>query len=254
MSSMQTCLEELGVKESLLSDEQLELLDEKGYLILPAALDPASIDALRSRFDELVAQEGDAAGIEVSQEAGSDRLANLVDKDPLFDRCWTYPPQLAAVSHVFAGRDFKLHSVNGRSAHPGHGLQALHPDWHEAVQAGDYQVCNSIWMLDAFTEENGATRVVPGSHRWGWVPKEAMADPQDRHADEVLLLGDAGTCVIFNSHSWHGGTTNRSKAPRRALHGAFVRREHRQQTVQRDYLSPATLNRLTTAQRFLLDV
>ena len=49
MSSMQTCLEELGVKESLLSDEQLELLDEKGYLILPAALDPASIDALRVR-------------------------------------------------------------------------------------------------------------------------------------------------------------------------------------------------------------
>ena len=109
-------------------------------------------------------------------------------------------------------------------------------------------------MLDGLTEENGATRVVPGSHRWGWVPKEAMADPQDRHADEVLLLGDAGTCVIFNSHSWHGGTTNRSKAPGRALHGAFVRREHRQQTVQRDYLSPATLNRLTTAERFLLDV
>ena len=81
-----------------------------------------------------------------------------------------------------------------------------------------------------------------------------MAKPPGPPTDEVLLLGDAGTCVIFNSHSWHGGTTNRSKAPRRALHGAFVRREHRQRTVQRDYLSPATLNRLTTAQRALLDV
>ena len=150
MSSMQTCLEELGVKESLLSDEQLEFLDEKGYLVLPLALDTETVTALRSRFDELVALEGDKAGIEVSQEAGSDRLANLVDKDPLFDWCWTYPPQLAAVGHVFAGRDFKLHSVNGRSAHPGHGLQALHPDWHEVVPAGDYQVCNSIWMLDCF--------------------------------------------------------------------------------------------------------
>ena len=190
----------------------------------------------------------------MSQEAGSDRLANLVDKDPLFDRCWTYPAQLAAVVHVFAGRNFKLHSVNGRSAHPGHGLQALHPDWHEAVQAGDYRVCNSIWMLDAFTQENGATRVVPGSHRWGRVPKEAMTNPRNQHADEVLLLGDPGTCAIFNSHLWHGGTTNRSKAPRRALHGAFVRREHQQQTVQRDYLSPATVSRLTVAERFLLDV
>ena len=88
---------------SLLSDEQLELLDEKGYLILPAALDPASIDALRVALRRTSGTRRRCGrGIEVSQEAGSDRLANLVDKDPLFDRCWTYPPQLAAVSHVFA--------------------------------------------------------------------------------------------------------------------------------------------------------
>ena len=81
-----------------------------------------------------------------------------------------------------------------------------------------------------------------------------MADPRDTHTNEVLLLGDAGTCAIFNSHTWHGGTTNRSMEPRRALHAAFVRREHKQQTAQRDYLSPATVSRLTAAQRFLLDV
>lgn len=238
------------MKDSLLSEEQCQFLDVYGYLILPGALDAPTVTALRARFDDLVASEGDLAGSEVSQEEGSDRLANLVDKDPLFDNCWTYPPQLAAVSHVFAGHDFKLHSVNGRSAHPGYGLQALHTDWHEGVQPGDYQVCNSIWMLDAFTEENGATRVVPGSHRWGRTPKQAMADPHDHHPDEVLLLGDAGTCGIFNSHVWHGGTANRSTA----LHGAFVRREHTQQTVQRDYLQPVTVNRLTASQRFLLDV
>jgi ectoine hydroxylase-related dioxygenase (phytanoyl-CoA dioxygenase family) len=251
--TMSACLEELGVKETLLSDEQLRFLDEQGYLILPAALDAATTQALRRRFDELVAAEGERAGIEVSQEEGSDRLANLVEKDALFDRCWNYPPQLAAVAQVFAGHEFKLHSVNGRSAHPGYGLQALHVDWHEAVQPGDYQVCNSIWMLDDFTAENGATRVVPGSHRWAKTPKQAMDDPRAEHPEQVLLLGEAGTCGIFNSHIWHGGTENRSNGPRRALHGAFVRREHRQQTVQRDHLSPSTLKRLTEAQRYLLD-
>jgi ectoine hydroxylase-related dioxygenase (phytanoyl-CoA dioxygenase family) len=254
MSSMAVCLEELGVKDSLVSDEQYRFLDTYGYLILPGALEASTVSALRARFDDLVSSEGDRAGSEVSQEEGSDRLANLVDKDPRFDSCWTYPPQLAAVNHVFAGHDFKLHSVNGRSAHPGYGLQALHTDWHQAVQPGDYQVCNSIWMLDDFTEENGATRVVPGSHRWGRTPKEAMTDPRDHHPDEVLLLGHAGTCGIFNSHVWHGGTANRSTGQRRALHGAFVRREHQQQTVQRDYLRPMTVSRLTAAQRFLLDV
>jgi ectoine hydroxylase-related dioxygenase (phytanoyl-CoA dioxygenase family) len=254
MSLMATYLEELGVTEPTLSEQQLDFLDENGYLVLPGALDAATVEALRKRFDELVTSEGDQAGIEVSQEVGSDRLANLVDKGPLFDRCWTYPPQLEAVSHVFAGHDFKLHSVNGRSAHPGYGLQALHTDWHEAVEAGEYQVCNSIWMLDAFTKENGATRVVPGSHRWKQIPRDAMDDPRDRHPQEALLLGDAGTCGIFNSHLWHGGTANVSQGPRRALHGAFVRRQHTQQTVQRDYLSPTTVSRLSAAQRFLLDV
>jgi ectoine hydroxylase-related dioxygenase (phytanoyl-CoA dioxygenase family) len=81
-----------------------------------------------------------------------------------------------------------------------------------------------------------------------------MADPADRHPDEVLLLGEAGTCVVFNAHLWHGGTANRTDRPRRALHAAFVRREQRQQTVQRDYLRPETLKQLTSSQRYLLDV
>jgi ectoine hydroxylase-related dioxygenase (phytanoyl-CoA dioxygenase family) len=73
-------------------------------------------------------------------------------------------------------------------------------------------------------------------------------------AGRVLLLAEAGTCAIFNSHVWHAGTANQSEGPRRALLGAFVRRAHKQQTVQREHLSPATIGRLTTAQRFLLDV
>jgi ectoine hydroxylase-related dioxygenase (phytanoyl-CoA dioxygenase family) len=115
-------------------------------------------------------------------------------------------------------------------------------------------VCNSIWLLDAFTEENGATRVVPGSHRWGKRPGDVMTDTTDQHPDEVLLLGEAGTCVVFNAHLWHGGTENKTDRPRRALHAAFVRREHRQQTVQRDYLRPETVKELTSAQRYLLEV
>jgi ectoine hydroxylase-related dioxygenase (phytanoyl-CoA dioxygenase family) len=254
MVSMAGCLQELGVGERLLSDDDYEFLDENGFLVLAAALDSSTVAGLRERFDDLLVSEGDRAGAEVSQEAGSDRLANLVDKDPLFDRCWTYPPQLDAVRHVFVGQDFKLYSLNGRSARPGYGLQELHTDWHEAVRLSDYQVCNSIWMLDAFTEENGATRVVPGSHRWARLPREVMSDPRDHHAQEVLLLGPPGTCAIFNSHVWHGGTANRTADGRRAVHAAFVRREQRQQTVQREYLRPASVARLTVAQRFLLDV
>ena len=75
------------------------------------------------------------------------------------------------------GGDLKLSSLNFRAALPGFGLQGLHADWGGAVAPGDYYVCNSIWLLDDFTESNGATRIIPGSQRSGKTPRDVMSDP-----------------------------------------------------------------------------
>lgn len=254
MFDTDTALARFGATASSLSQDQRRRLDEEGFVVLAGALDPAATVALRERFDELVAVEGERAGIEVHQEQGTARLANLVDKDPLFDLCWNHPGQLAAAAHVLGQGGIKLFSLNGRAALAGQGRQALHTDWPEAVAPGCYQVCNSIWMLDDFTLENGATRVVPGTHRCGRRPSEAMADPFEPHPGEILLTGKAGTCVVFNSHLWHGGTTNHTDQARRGIHGAFVRRDRTQQTVQRDHLRPETIDRLSPPQRYLLEV
>jgi ectoine hydroxylase-related dioxygenase (phytanoyl-CoA dioxygenase family) len=243
-----------GASPALLSDADRRALDEQGFLALPGLLDPATVEAVVRRFDELVETEGDQAGLEAHQEAGTARLANLVDKDPLFDLIWNNPRQLSAIAHVLQWQPEKVFSLNGRSALPGQGHQNLHVDWASAVAPGDYQITNSIWMLDDFTAENGATRVVPGSHRWGRVPKDALADPGAPHPDEVLVVGKAGTCVVFNSHLWHGGTLNQTAKPRRAIHAAFVRRTGPQQTVFANYLHARTYQRLTPAQRYLLEV
>jgi ectoine hydroxylase-related dioxygenase (phytanoyl-CoA dioxygenase family) len=253
-AELASALAALGASPGLLSIADREMLDEQGYLPLPHILDAETVRVLSRRFDELVTEEGDRAGLEAHQEAGTARLANLVDKGPVFDLCWNNPRQLAAVAHVLGWHDFKVFSLNGRAALAGEGHQALHVDWRAAVAPGDYQICNSIWMLDDFTESNGATRVVPTSHRWGRVPAEVMADPHLPHPDEVLVLGQAGTAVIFNSHLWHGGTQNRTDRPRRALHAAFLLRDGQQQTVFRDYLRPITYDRLSPAQRYLLEV
>jgi ectoine hydroxylase-related dioxygenase (phytanoyl-CoA dioxygenase family) len=247
-------LSTLGVKPSLLTRAEKEMLDEQGYLPMPGILDPATATALAKRFDELVVEEGEQAGLEAHREDGTDRLADLVDKGPMFDLCWNNPRQLAAISHVLRGQEFKVFSLNGRAALPARGHQALHVDWGSPVAPGEYQICNSIWMLDDFTEENGATRIVPGSHRWGRLPQDDMTDPRRPHPDEILVLGSAGTAVIFNSHLWHGGTQNRTDKPRRALHSAYVLRDKKQQTIFRNYLRPATYERLSTAQRYLLEV
>jgi ectoine hydroxylase-related dioxygenase (phytanoyl-CoA dioxygenase family) len=253
---MMTCdeaLAALNVTPDLLSDQERDFLDAQGYLPLPGVLSDALVRDLRQRFDELVAEEGETAGTEVHQEAGTNRLSNLVNKGDIFEICFTHPRVLAAISHVL-GSELRLSSLNGRAALPGHGLQGLHADWGTAVDPGDYYVCNSIWLLSDFTEENGATRVVPGSNRSGQHPKDALEDATAPHPDQVVLTAKAGTVVIFNSHTWHGGTLNRTDEPRYGLHSYFTRRDQKQQTDQRALLSEETKARLSEAGRVIVDV
>lgn len=251
--NMGEALRIFGVRNDTLSVAETQFLDENGYLPLHEILSGAQVAQFAARLAELAEQEGGQAGAEVHQEPGTLRLANLVNKDPLFAVCFTHPRVLAAIAHVL-NHNFKLSSLNARAALPGEGLQRLHVDWRGAVTPGDYHVCNSIWLLDDFTADNGATRVVPGSHRWGKTPQEVMSDPREPHADEKLLLAPAGTVVIFNSHTWHGGTLNRTDRPRRAMHSYFCRRDQPQQTDQRASLDAATVARLSPAERYILDV
>jgi len=147
-----------------------------------------------------------------------------------------------------------LSSLNFRAAKPNRGLQKLHVDWHEAVSPGPYRVCNSIWLLDDFSVANGATRLVPRTHLCGKMPDEEMEDPLQPHPNEIILEAPAGTVVIFNSHVWHGGTTNRTKQPRRAIHSYFCRRDEPQQTPQQKFIQQDTLDRIPNAARWLLNV
>jgi ectoine hydroxylase-related dioxygenase (phytanoyl-CoA dioxygenase family) len=254
VNGIREALAQLGAAPELLSESDRRQLDEVGFLAMEDVLDRGQITAIRARFDELVDLEGDRAGSEVHQEVGTNRISDLVNKGDVFDPCWTTPKQLAAIAHVLGWREMKLSSLNGRAALPGSGHQGLHVDWSKGVDPGDYYVCNSLWMLDDFTADNGATRVVPGSHRWNQVPSQGMADPKDAHPDEVVVTGRAGTVVIFNSHLWHGGRLNRTDQPRHALHSYFCRRDQPQQTPQRKYLRPETTARISPAALYLLDV
>ncbi|GAA1571046.1 MULTISPECIES: phytanoyl-CoA dioxygenase family protein [Kribbella] len=249
---MTTALLQLGVTDDVLTTAEKEQLDRDGFLPLEGLLSTDEVSALNRRLAELTAAEGGRAGLEVHQEQGTDRLADLVNKDPLFEVCFSHPRVLAAMRHVLG--EFRLSSLNSRAALPGQGHQALHADFGHPVEPGAYQVCNSIWLLDDFTPENGATRVVPGSHRRGTMPSDEMPDPAATHPDEIQLTAPAGTVVIFNSHLWHGGTQNRTTAPRRAMHSYFTHRDLPQQLDQQAYLRVNTYNRLTPAQHYILDV
>lgn len=229
-------------------------LDQEGYAILPNCTEKGWLSAVRARLDELVEAEGDTAAVEHHQENGVDRLANLVNKDPLFRHAWAHPLVLACCAHMFA-RSFKLSSLNGREAKPGGGYQPLHGDWKlERGPVEQVHVCNGIFAIDDLRRDNGAPRLVPRSHLQPGRPEELLADPMAPHPDEIIAEVPAGTVVMINAHTWHGGTANTSGARRRVLHAYFTAREHRQQQDQRRWWRETTRTWTTPAERWLLDV
>jgi len=228
------------------------LLDERGYVKLDGYIAPERRRRLADRIAELFAAEGAAAGAEFRQEPGARRLANLVDKGDVFVECVIDPGVREHVGHVLGPR-FKLSSLNARSANPhGEDAQPLHVDAGALPDERGYWVCNTVWMLDDFTAENGALRVVPGSHRWERRPQDALADPQAPHPDEVLVTGRAGDLVVMNSHLWHGGTANRTDRARLAMHAFYCRWDKPQQQYQKALLRPETQAGLSPAERVLL--
>lgn len=251
---IEEALVELGVGDDLLTEAQKEHLDREGYVILENLLSPQQVEELRAALDRISAEEGENAGKEQHQEAGTNRIADLVNKDSAFDNCWTHPRVLAAVVHVL-GKDIKLFAFSSRSALPGQGEQMLHKDgFYQPTNPGEFYLCNTAWLLDEFTAENGATRIVPGSHRVPGVPVDISSDPLSPHPNEIKVLAPAGSVIVFNSHMLHGGTRNLSGEPRRVVHAAYSHRAEKPLTDQREFLRPETANRLSEAAKVLLDV
>ncbi len=222
-------------------------LREDGFAIFPGLISERDVALFTQRVEELFALEGERSGSEFKQEPGTRRLANCVDKGGIFEEAIQNPVVLGCVQAVL-GADFKLSSFNVRSANPrSHCGQPLHSDSGAAMDEKGYWVCNSVWMLDDFTESNGALRVVPGSHRWGKLPEPGVSVP-----GETLVTGKAGTVVVMNAHMWHGGTDNRTDLPRRAMHVYYTRGDKPQQQYQKKLLRPEVQARLGPLARRLL--
>ncbi len=245
-------LRALGVQDNTLTQDEVDFLDRNGYLVLNNIITPSQIEAFITRLRELSELEGPQLERESVPEEGMVKLFDLVNKGAIFDLCYTHPRVLAAMAHMLDG-DVKLHSLGSRSATLGHGLQGLHTDFGANLGSGSWVGCNSVWLLEDFTEENGATRLVPGSHRIGKHPRGVMADPKQVHPDEIRITAPAGTVVVFTGHTWHGGARNCGSRIRWAMQDAFCRRDYPQDPVLNQILLPEVWERLGDAERVILD-
>ncbi len=226
-------------------------LDELGYTLIPSFASADLLAELRATVARLYEIEGETAGSEFRLEPGCLRLANLIDKGEVFQRVVAAPEMLAFVRHVI-GPDFKLSSLNCRTALPGCAPQPLHADMGGVADERGPWVCNIIWMLDAYTPDNGPVRVVPGSHRWRRLPASELPDLRAHHPAEIAVTAPAGSVVVMNAHTWHGGLDNRTSGQRTALHAFYCRRDKPQQQYQKKLLRPKVQAALAPELRVLL--
>jgi hypothetical protein len=213
MDTMDETLGRLGVNIAPLSSGEKQALDEQGYLILPKTIGPAWLEQLRKAFEQ-------TAG---NQQSGTRHLKDLFNNGVVFEGIYTHPKVLAAVYHILRC-PFRVGQLSGRDPLPGYGQQGLHADWLPRVPSEPFRIVTALWLLDDFTPDNGATRLVPGTHRLLTPPPKNMAAPTSRHPNQILVVAGAGSVLAFNGHLWHSGTRNETSRSRRVLQCQFVAR------------------------------
>lgn len=210
-----------GVSDSTLSPDEREALDREGYVVMTDVVDDEWLERLRAAFERGCKK---TAGTSVIKESGTRHLSGLVNLDRAFEVVYTNPRVLVAIHHVLRG-PFRLGQMSGRDPLPGYGQQGLHADWTARLKDEPFRVVTAIWLLDDFTADNGATRLVPGTHLFLNQPPKSLADPGSHHPDERTIIARAGSVLLFNGHIWHSGTRNGTSRPRRVLQCSFVARE-----------------------------
>ena len=226
----------------------VQQLIESGFVVIPGPVSSLRFPKLSSAYDVVM---NSGAGPDFKVGSTTTRMNDLVNRGPVFDDVYTYPPLLEACRHVI-GEPFKLSSLLGRTLRPGSPAEELHVDLTR--DSADAPMVGFILMIDPFTSENGATRFVPSSQYWPDVPSDRLTDIRASFPGEIAACGEPGSLIIFNGAIWHGHTANNTREQRRSIQGYFVRRAAQSGIDFSSRMSPETLGRITHFARYLLSL
>lgn len=195
------------------AEDLAEALTSIGAAIVTDVLDSEALAALRAELDPWI--EATPGGRDGFSGFQTRRTGALVARSPLA-RDLVANPMVLGAAEAFLGphtRRIQLHLTQAITIEPGQGSQPLHRDrlaWGGYLPRTIEPQFNTIWALTDFTEENGATRVVPGSPGW---------DDDRRATDEekTQAVMPAGSVLLYSGSVIHGGGENRSEANRIGL-------------------------------------
>lgn len=183
----------------------LKQMDEDGFTVIEDAIEPDLVRDLKDEIDAMAERRGLGYAKTSFEGKKTLRIYNLLAHGDVFARMPAHPHTLPIAKGVL-GRGVQLSSLSAICIGPEESAQPLHADTQMIPLPRPHVPVsmNSMWALVDYTEENGATRYVPGSHKF---------DHQPVYGQEYeTLAGEmpAGSVMFFNSALWHGGGTNNS--------------------------------------------
>ena len=262
-----SALQDLNVKHNSLSEKNIEDLNERGYCLITKTdsewkKNGIDINLISKVIDELIEKEGWKGGWDNIKhlmkkghhpEAGAQRLNNLIRKHKCFRKIFTIPETLEA-SKLLIKSDIALSQVILRMPLPGKGDQPWHVDWIPRRKKSDpiRSVLSSL-LLDDFTKENGATRVIPGSHKFLKEPADEGYFYQD-HPDQKYIEAPKGSLLIYDINLWHRGSKCLNGKKRRHLNINYRDRKIWQQINFKKELPDELKNNFSMAEKYLLKI
>jgi ectoine hydroxylase-related dioxygenase (phytanoyl-CoA dioxygenase family) len=186
-------------------------LDEHGYALVEDVLDPADTAGRLAALDGLFAET--PTGRNSFEGYHTKRIYAVFAKTRAFDDLAVHPILLAALDHAL-GPHYQFSAPVALQIGPGEAAQALHrdEDVYPLTKPHRPVVVNSMWALTDFTVDNGATRLIPGSHRW---PEDRRPAPDA--SETVTVTMPAGSVLIYLGGLWHSGGANTTDRPRPGL-------------------------------------
>ena len=203
----------------------VEQFDIEGFCVIPELLDEAQLERQRQALAPWV--DAGPMGRNVFEGTRTHRIYAMLAKDPVFAELVAHPVSLAWAEH-FLGQSCLLSACLAIHLQPGESAQPWHTDdGHTSLTPPhDLLGVSTFWALDDTTLENGATEVLPGSHRWSetefpgvlrdqdFATGEDVAGDPGSHPDAVKVTMPAGSLMIARGDLWHRGGANRSDTAR----------------------------------------
>lgn len=229
-------------RKSLQITADFERLMQDGYVIIENLLSPDDCAHIKEEGLALLNHKGRNS----FEGHKTQRVYNVLSKTRAMDRLADHPHILGLMDLLFKP-GFLLSQSQFINILPGEAPQALHNDdaFYQLPRPRQPLGAATIWAIDEFTAENGATVIIPGSHKWG-------DDKIGRREDTIPAVMPAGSVIFFLGTTWHGGGQNKTDTPRFAATHQYCEAYMRQQENYLLELSKDTVRALSPELRSLV--